>query len=472
MIELNSSVKHIFLYGAGLLSEKVISFIMLPIMTRFLLPAEYGTLEVLLTIANTLSIALSCGLTEAVFCFGGMAKTPLLRDKICINAVTLELIIGIVVCTPMLLFSSKLSLFFPGKTTSWQIIYLGFYLVLMNLSALQFDWLRLKNDVKIFVLINFFRSLIQGCFVFIVLFYGYGVTGIMFVSVVVNVVNLFYINFFKLKTTLQFNSGLQKKLFFYGLPLGFCGIAEAIIIGLPTWWLAYTVGTAEMAIFAVSMKFAMVTLLLVYPFSMWWLPERYKDISTEAGKKRCAQNTEIGVALGFLFALGVAIFGSVLIMWLTPQIYHRAIMFLPGLSFMFALKHAANMMNTGLFLRRTQNVMWINIIVTVLSVVAFYFVIPYSPIWGIIIVLNIAFVLRWVLYVYFGQRELFLSYRYARLGIFLMVITASMISVNWMTSVSDYIIKGGLLWVLVVMFAFSLKLIPSFLRINKLGWYL
>lgn len=458
-MKFNITTKHIFLYGLGLISMKAISLLMLPIVTRILSPAEYGTLEVLLTLMNLLYIVLGFGLSDAIFRFGGMGQTTRVIEQICRNATLQAFIISFILCIPMIFFADKIALLLPGNVTSFQIIYLVIALIPSNVLVVQLDWLRLNENIKAFVWINLIRALIQAIMVLITLFAGYGVTGIMFSSIISNLLIFFYFVFIQLKSNLQFNIAWQKKLFLYGLPLSFSGIAEFITLWLANWWLAFVIGPAEMAQFALAMKLSFLTILLMEPVILWWFPNRFKHLGSIAERAYTAKISEVGVILGFIFALGVTLASSILIKCFIPASYHKAISYLPWLCFMFAIKNAGGMMNTGLFIEKTHFQMFINTLTALFTVIGFYFLIPYKQAWGVIIVLNLVFTFRWFAFTYLSQKEIYLPYRYLKLVIFIIIIGSTIASIQWMTSLYDYLIKGGTLLVLVVIFSFYLKLL-------------
>lgn len=460
----NVRTQHIFLYGLGLASTKVISFLLLPIVTRILSPAEYGTMEVMLTFLGLLATGANFGLSSAIFRFGGTAKTPREVDKICRNATTQALIIGCIVCLPIIVFSSQVADLLPGNVTQMQIIYLVLALILTNASTVQMDWLRLKDDVTTYVSVSIVFSLLQAVLVFLTLKAGYAVTGMLFSMFLSGLIGFFYFIFFMFKGRLAFDVAWQKKLFWYGLPLVFSGFADLLVQSV-NWWIAYFDGTAELAIFAIAMKFSMVTMLLMQPISMWWLPNRYKQLDTTAGRIYTGKVTEMGTVLGFLICFGVALLGCVLIIILTPESYHKSIKYVPWLCLMYGLRNAGDMMNIGLYLNKTTYPMWINTVMAIFAVTGFYFFIPRWHAWGAIIVLNIIYFFRWIFCAWLSQKLVYLPYRYLQLVIFTSALMASVFSFELisMSSIYDYIIKGGCLGLLLVLITYCLGFLPKFL---------
>lgn len=462
-MKLKTNTKKIFLYGVGLFFMKAVSLLMLPIVTRVLSPEEYGTLEILVTLTTLLCLLLGFGLSDAIFRFGGMSKIARFTEVICKNAATQALLIGLIICIPIMLLADRIAPIFPGNVTSLQIIYLCLALIPSNVLTVQVDWLRLEDRVITFIIINLVRALIQAAIVLITLYAGYGVTGMMFATFLSTLLIFIYFLFVELKGSFDFNWTLQKKLFLYGLPLSFSGIADFTILWLDHWWLAFTAGTAEMAKFALAMKFSMTSVILIQPFVLWWFPQRFKYLDNAIEKAYCAKTVEVGLVLGFILALGISIASSALILLFIPASYHKAISYIPCLCFMFALKNAGEMMNIGLFLDKTSYQMWIHTFSAILAVIGFYFLIPIWEVWGVILVLNLVFTFRWFTLTYFSQREVYLPYHYLKLFLFVIAIGIGMGFVQSMSSIFDYLIKGGALWILIFVSCLSLKLLPPIL---------
>ncbi len=60
-------------YVLALGVSKGISLLMVPVFTHYLLPADYGRLDVLQTLANLLTIVVAMGLADTLYRFAGEA---------------------------------------------------------------------------------------------------------------------------------------------------------------------------------------------------------------------------------------------------------------------------------------------------------------------------------------------------------------------------------------------------------------
>src|SRR5687767_7776927 len=65
--EMRKIGRHTLVYGAGVVASKMVSFIMLPVYTRFLTTADYGVLELLGTTIDVIGMIGGIGLSAGVF---------------------------------------------------------------------------------------------------------------------------------------------------------------------------------------------------------------------------------------------------------------------------------------------------------------------------------------------------------------------------------------------------------------------
>ena len=67
--EIGSVFRHALVYGAASLTTSLIGFLMIPVYTRYLSPADYGVLELLQLASNVISIIMAIGFSGAVLRF-------------------------------------------------------------------------------------------------------------------------------------------------------------------------------------------------------------------------------------------------------------------------------------------------------------------------------------------------------------------------------------------------------------------
>jgi O-antigen/teichoic acid export membrane protein len=69
MTDITKTAKYAVIYAVGVFLNRAVSFIMLPIYTRFLSPVDYGTIELLTMTVDIFGMFASVGLTTAVVRF-------------------------------------------------------------------------------------------------------------------------------------------------------------------------------------------------------------------------------------------------------------------------------------------------------------------------------------------------------------------------------------------------------------------
>ena len=73
--QIGTAVRHSVVYGLGSMAVKALGFLMLPFYTRYLLPSDYGVLEILDLSISLLGMFLNMGITAALLRSYAAAET-------------------------------------------------------------------------------------------------------------------------------------------------------------------------------------------------------------------------------------------------------------------------------------------------------------------------------------------------------------------------------------------------------------
>jgi O-antigen/teichoic acid export membrane protein len=167
------------MYGSGIVIMKLVSLIMIPYVTRFLSPLEFGTLEIVLTFFSLSSIVFGFGLAEAMFRYAGLTTSASEQAKICAATTGLTLLLSLILGAVFFFLAPLFINLLPGNINNFQMNLMIFTIMLDSLIGVQLSWLRLKNQVKTFLWLSCTRALLQALFVVIFLALGYSVTGVI-----------------------------------------------------------------------------------------------------------------------------------------------------------------------------------------------------------------------------------------------------------------------------------------------------
>ncbi|CEO39481.1 sugar translocase [Photobacterium kishitanii] len=406
---LSTPIKNIILYGTSIVLMKGVSLIMLPYIATHLSQSELGRLEVLSTIAIIISIIFGLSLHEALYRFSGIANENK-KNKITADIFILSLIIAAISLPIIWILCPLLSQISVLQSSTLELelllIPLAFEAVVMVVLAA----LRMKEKAWVFFYLTTGRALLQALLVMIVLHYGYGVTEVIltgFISAMIQTVAVIYIQYKMNKATYikyHFNLRITRIYLVYCLPLMFSGVIFFGLNGLERWFLIIYVSFNDVALYAIAFKFALILVLLMQPFGMWWMPKRFEYLSKN-GANTTTEITHISIVLLCVLTVLVCYFSPFFIDWFMPPSYQPAKEMVYILAVIFAIKELNELINLGALVKQeTKKLLVINIFSTIIGVTMIILLTPYYKINGVLIALIVAQSIRTLSTYWLSQR--------------------------------------------------------------------
>lgn len=404
-------------YGLSIFLMKGISLIMLPVYTHYLTPADYGRLEILVVFSNIASIALGFGLVEALYRFVGLAEGHKNKQR---HAAECLLVAGVIAILSYLFFhiySKDLVQILPGSLTANELYLLGVALSVGGLINIPLAWLRITERAQLFFSISMLKVFLQVILTFYWLKSGWGITSVLAAGAVSAVIIAIVLCIIQLKETpLKFSIKHTKTILFYAGPIFIGGIATFTLSGMDRWLLAEYFGAAEIAAYAIAIKFALVPTLLIQPFTLWWLPKRFSVLKELNGKTVNAHFAVLGAIISVVICGLLGLAGPLLIQQLTPVEYHAAISILPWLLLCTLLKMLADLLNLGCFVEKNSQIqMKINLVSCGFGGLLLLILVPSFMIAGALSALILANTMRMALFYYYSQKKVYLPYKFGYL---------------------------------------------------------
>ena len=172
-------------YVLATLAGRGIGFLMLPVVTGHLSPADYGVLELLAAMADAGGILIGFGLTDTLFRFAAQAG-PVGRDgvaaKVLGQAVASSLIALAAVLPLLFLFGHVL----PAALRPGQVAIVAVSLAAGACVQVPLAWLRLTDRAGSYVGCMVGRGVVQALLVAAALMGGLGVTGMLAATAIVD----------------------------------------------------------------------------------------------------------------------------------------------------------------------------------------------------------------------------------------------------------------------------------------------
>ena len=418
---LNSRYKNLLnqsaLYGLSIFLMKGISLVMLPIYTSYLMPSDYGRLELLVVFSNIVSIVLGFGLVEALYRFVGLAEGIEKKQRHAAECLLVAGIIALISYGFFHFYSKELLPFLPGDITENELYLLGVALSVGGLINIPLAWLRITERAGLFFTISILKVVLQVSLTFYWLINGWGITSILAAGAISSVIVAIILCIIQLKETkISFSLKNLKSIVTYAGPIFIGGAATFTLSGMDRWLLADYFGTTQIAAYAIAIKFALVPTLLIQPFTLWWFPKRFSVLKEHDGKSINAHFAVVGAIISVLICGGLGLLGPLLIHYLTPVAYHGAISILPWLLLFTLLKMLSDLLNLGCFIEKSSKVqMNINLVASGIGGLLLMLLVPLFMIDGALIALIVAGIIRFGLFFYFSQKKVYLPYKFSYL---------------------------------------------------------
>ena len=444
------------LYGLSIAIMKGISLLMLPFVTRYLSPSEFGRLELIGTFTMIASIVAGLGLAESLYRYAGQAKTDTEASEHASRIFGLTLIMGMVVLAFTFVSAPLFQSILPGEPSLLDVHLVMSMLALEGIIAVPLGWLRMQNKAVLFFSFTLGRTTLQAILIIVALEHCYGVTGVLATGLIAALTTAILLTLWQIKNSgVMFSHPQNKATLRYSLPIVGTGIMTFGLFGLDRWILDLFVSHDDVGLYAVSAKFALTAVLLFQPFTMWWQPNRFRLLSNH--RERYTQIVNFGIVVLITIMVGVNLGAPVLINWIMPESYQGAIFMLAGLVLAMALKELAELVNIGCLTGdRTEKQFYINIMSTTIGVAGMLMLGQHFGIHGVIAGLNLGYASKALTLYLASQQVEHIHFYYKKL--FVLVMVAALLVTQTPTLSGDLLglIKAGLITLLIPTIAAAL----------------
>ena len=349
--KLKNFSKDTVIYGIGDGLGRLISLVMLPILSRIFVPADYGIID-LLTVSYAFllmgtNLSIPSGMQRYYYIKTGHEQKKMVSS--CIFFIIIgALISGMIV----ILFSGKLSdLITTEKSIVSSIIILSCCLPIELLLNCLVLLLRLNRKAVIFSIANIVRIIITPLMTYIfVVSLDADIKGIFIakiISLCVITTGLFIIQRHEFTWNIKLN--VFKEVFFFAVS-GHPGILiKQLMQLLPRYLLAFFAPLTAVGFFGISFRIANIMKIFVEAFNRAWNPFAYSNAG-KPDEKRLYEVIFKGFAVSLIIICTIlSLFSREVLMILTPEKYHCAYTLVPGIVFYFAIQGLVLILSTLLY---------------------------------------------------------------------------------------------------------------------------
>ena len=401
--------RHTAIYGAGILFGKVISFIMLPFYTRFLTPADYGTMQLLEMTIEVVTIFAGSQIAGGIHRFYHKAESSEERYTVITTALTiLAASYGTMALLTGLLapWVSRLVLGTDNGTLLVRLAAAN--LGMQALIIVSFAVLRLREQSLLYTVITTIKLLVQLALnIYFLAVLKLGVLGVFLSTLVSGLLFGVPLVAYVLRgTPWRYSPPMARLLLRFGLPLVGTQVAAFFVTFGDRYFLRGMSDLTAVGLYALAYQFGFLLGTLGYqPFAMTWEPMRFEVAKNPDHNALCDRAFRLMNVLLFTVAVGIALFSGDFIRVMADPAYHSAASLVSIILVAYIAQSWASFFELGILVHeRTEYLtlaMWLSVIV---AAAGYVFLIPPWGGWGAAVATVLAFFTRLIVTFVVAQR--------------------------------------------------------------------
>ena len=341
------------IYGLGSLLAKLLGFLLLPIYTRYLTPADYGILSLLVVTGSVADILIRVGFGSAIFrevIYRGTDESLVESTALYFLAGESALFLG-----AFIFLSPRLSwLIFgaPAYAHLLSLVFIGSLLDVLDVIAMA--KLRIHERSLLYAIISVSKFLVGALLnIYFIVILRRGVEGLVISGLIQSALSAgvsLTLIISDLKPT--FSIPILQRMLSFGIPLIPFGLSRLVMTYADRYFLQHYCTTAEVGLYSLGYSIAMVLNIIVGAVQTAWPAQMFAMAKkAEAERNFSRILTYYLTILGFIGLVFSVLAHEVLMIMTTPQ-FHRASTVVPLIVLSYLLYGAMFMTNTGL---ETQN---------------------------------------------------------------------------------------------------------------------
>lgn len=344
-----SFLGHTATYAVANLARRLVGFLMLPIYTRFLTPADYGVIGLMVFTLSLFEPVLGARLGFAVPKFYFDAPEGRARRTVIWGALGLTTavsVLGMIALIFLRRFGSEV--IFGDSQYAVALGVFSVNLVSRPLEEIGMLYLQMHARSRLFFAICITKLLVQVALnVLLVVIWREGVLGVVLSGVISSIalgVGLtLYVAACEAPT---FDWPMTRKMVQFCWPLWFSGLASLYVGSAGGIYLRVLDSLTAVGQLELALRFALVVSMVVWtPFSQHWMPMSFLFFK-EADGTRKFQVAFIGISVAMLLGgLGISIFAQPVIRLMATKPFYAAAAAVPILTFGFILNSLKGFFN-------------------------------------------------------------------------------------------------------------------------------
>ena len=380
------------LYGLGDFVGKLAGLILVPILSRVFVPAQYGLIDLLnityVFVSINLGLNVVSGFQKFFYLTSGEERRVLSA-----SIISLLFLLSTAFAILVIVFSRDISHLAFNKPDYYLIIILAaIRLPLESAVGVLLLLLRLNRKAMAFSFYNVMHVTILPTTTYIcVITFDLGLNGV-FLSPVITYLILGTCLFIHQRTEFTARIDISKAIEVtrFSLPGQPAGIILNIMNILPRYLLTYYAGLNAVGLFGMADRIAKIIQMIKTAFNRAWNPFAFSNAGKDDEKYLYEKVFKIFAAGLIFLSLALTLFAKEVLYVLTPPQYHSAASMVAGLCLYFTIKALTLIFSTGLYsVNRVGSTSLLGTVELFFFILSAVTLIPYKKAAGLVLALDI-----------------------------------------------------------------------------------
>lgn len=397
-------LENFFAYGFINVLNKIIPFLLLPVITRMLSgPSDYGVYDMYTTIVGFGSPLAMLGMYDAMFREYFEKEDQQYKFNVTSTAnrivMSSSLIIGLVLVVFNKLFSELL---YGTNIYGIIVVFAAVETIISTNKTIISAPTRIQNHRKVYISSGLFSSISYYILAILLIYLGYSYFGMIYANIISSVLLLIFFwmlnrSFF---TKGKFDKNIAKELFKIGLPLLPTFLIYWIYQSMDKIMIANMLGTSELGIYSIGAKVASISSLIYAAFSGGWQHFAFSTMKDKDYKYMMGKVWEYMFVISSCFTIVAFMFKDIIFNVLFEGSYNRGVEVFPYLLLSPFLQMLFQILGTQFqIIKKTYFTTTLQSIGAIINIVLNAYLIPIMGIKGAAIATVTGFAATTILYI-------------------------------------------------------------------------
>lgn len=277
---LRALVKDSAIYAVGTIASRLVGFIMIPVYTRVLTPADYGVIETIVRVVDIISLILALGLAEALLRHYYLAKDEEALRRLIGTTLSLNIgvmVVGAIVALPLSPWLTRLA--FGHDRYSLYVTVSLISMLIGNFGQLPMTLWRAEGKAWRYTVVSvasLFTHLTTN--IIFVVWLRWGVWGVVLSGLLNAIAWSTVLGAITWRRYgLQWDMGWLKPVLRYGLPLVPASLSQFVLHFSDRFFLTRYATEAELGLYSLAYRFGMLVSMFFGVVSLAWWPLAFQS---------------------------------------------------------------------------------------------------------------------------------------------------------------------------------------------------